>query len=130
MNPLEDVSATQLDYDAFSQELLWADTNKGVISVDMIQGGHRRNIAEGFAELSAIAVDWVSRLIYFSDHLEEILGVARLDGRYIKTLQESVAVSSIALDPENGYGNDSASARVCVFDLCLRVFTSINTIYV
>ena len=103
MKSLDDVSATQLDYDASSQEIIWTDAKKGVISVDKLQGNHRRDLAKGFTtELTAIAVDWVSRLLYFSDQEEKILGVARLDGRYIKILRENVRVSSIALDPENG----------------------------
>lgn len=102
---LTDISdASQLDYDASSQDLIWADTINNVITADGIQGGHRRGLVSGFTDLATVAVDWVSSLLYFSDHTQEIVGVARLDGQYAKILELAgkLDVTSIALDPENG----------------------------
>ena len=102
MGPLVDVSANQLDYDASNQNIFWADETNDVIKVDRIQGGRRRDLLKGFTDVTAVAVDWVSNLLYFSDQTTEIVGVASLDGQYSVILAEGVEVTSLALDPETG----------------------------
>ena len=100
MSPLVDVSAGQLDYDASNRDILWADEINDVIKIDGIQGGHRRDLLKGFTDVTAVAVDWVSNLLYFSDQTTEIVGVASLDGQYCGIIAEGVEVTSLALDPE------------------------------
>jgi hypothetical protein len=99
LGPLEDVSAHQIDYDASNQKIFWADKSDNVIRVRGIQGSPRRDILKGFADLAAVAVDWVSNLLYFSDQMTGIVGVASLDGQYSVTIAEGIEVTSLALDP-------------------------------
>ena len=99
---VSDASISRVDYDAVNQEIIWADTRSQAIYADDIHGGRRRIVARGFTNLWALAVDWVGRQVYFSDHDEEFIGVATLDGRYATIVIQGVDVTSIALDPERG----------------------------
>jgi hypothetical protein len=120
LGPLEDVSAHQIDYDASNQKIFWADKSDNVIRVRGIQGSPRRDILKGFADLAAVAVDWVSNLLYFSDQMTGIVGVASLDGQYSVTIAEGIEVTSLALDPgtssiywiDKKYNNSSDKARI------------------
>lgn len=103
LSPLKGISdAAQVDYDASAEEVIWADTQNNVIVAEGLRGGHRRTIVRGFTELQSLAVDWIGKMVYFSDHDKEFVGVASLDGRYAKIVQEVVDATSMAVDPANG----------------------------
>ena len=102
MSPLVNVSASRLDYDASNQNIFWTDEMNDAIKVDGIQGGRRRDLLKGFTDVTAVAVDWVSNLLYFSDKTTEIVGVGSLDGQYSVIIAEGVEVTYLALDSEAG----------------------------
>ena len=96
--------AVSVDYDARTQQVYWTDTASDTISVEGLQGDDRRQLVRGLTHPSGLAVDWVSHLLYFTDEESAVVGVARLDGRYVTTLIDNDLVSprSIAVDPQNG----------------------------
>lgn len=105
LSPLVNVSfATAVDYDAWTQQIYWTDAIHDAIYVDDLQGGNRSQLVKGLASAHGLAVDWVSRLLYFTDEDLSVVGVASLDGRHVMVLidHDLQLPRPIALDPQQG----------------------------
>ena len=96
-----------VDYDAKTQEIYWTDYFYKTISAEGLQGGGWRQLVRGLSGPAGLAVDWVSNLLYFTDEILEVVGVASSNGRFVMTLFDTdlTRPRSIALDPQNGLEN-------------------------
>ena len=105
-----------LDIDAYDRYVYWIDANertikRSYIPVSKSSLGYTqklssiRNSSRNDHDLSAIAVDWLAKNIYFADNFNRAIKVSTSDGRYTKTLitEHVDEVYSIVVNPILGY---------------------------
>ncbi|XP_059139258.1 prolow-density lipoprotein receptor-related protein 1-like [Physella acuta] len=101
-------NASSLAFDFLEDRLYWTDIKKNVITSGFLNGtGITTVIDSGLSNPFGIAIDWVSRNMYFSSYTEEFgfISVAKLDGAYRKEIYRSTTPSrptSIAIHPSKG----------------------------
>jgi hypothetical protein len=83
--------------------IYWAEITSKWLVTESVGGEEKRWFATTGAE--AVAVDWVSNLLYFTDGFYlKMIGVAKLDGSYAMAIIVGGFTNpvSIAVDPEEG----------------------------
>ena len=96
-------TAYGVDYAAETKEFIWPDAHAGRILVG--NSTHQRTIATGLRLPVDVAYDWISKNVYFTDDLLDIVGVVSFDGDCHITLVKTGLDQprSIVVDPEAGY---------------------------
>ncbi|KAF7273554.1 hypothetical protein GWI33_013751, partial [Rhynchophorus ferrugineus] len=95
------LSSVQLEYYAKNRSLYWADSNSDAVRrVNLTQGPVQTLIDTGLHQLSGLAVDWVSNLLFVS--FGNGIIVSNLDGAYSSVLIENQKVLSVAVYPTIG----------------------------
>uniref|UniRef100_UPI00358E1ABB prolow-density lipoprotein receptor-related protein 1 isoform X2 n=1 Tax=Myxine glutinosa TaxID=7769 RepID=UPI00358E1ABB len=99
-------NVTAVDFDAAEQRLYWADVRTQTIKWAFINGtGVEPIISADLANVQGLAVDWVSRNLYWSsyDSTKKQINVAHLDGSF-KTvvLKDLDRPTSLAVHPTSG----------------------------
>ena len=98
-----DGNAAALDYDAIDGYIYWTNTINGTISRSTLKGG-TKVILSGLVNPEGLAVDWITRNIYYTDDGINIIGMVTFDGNYsIVIINEDLqSPREIAIDPEQG----------------------------
>lgn len=104
--------ASAIDFVAGKDLILWADSDRGMVTSIRRDGTGRKVVVEP-AEvmesvpvdwLAGLAVDWIAENMYWSDPKRGVIQVARLNGsaQHILLSSEVGKPSSLAVDPEKG----------------------------
>ncbi|XP_038049226.1 prolow-density lipoprotein receptor-related protein 1-like [Patiria miniata] len=99
-------SPRAVDYYAAEEYIYYADSNSYVIGRQKIDGtGAERLIEDRVSNCEGIAVDWISKNLYWTDDDLKTVSVARLNGSLRKTIIEGnlTHLRAIVLDPTDGY---------------------------
>ncbi|KAK7103484.1 nidogen-like [Littorina saxatilis] len=96
--------AVAVDTDCAEGHIYFGDAAYGVIRRTTLNGSASQDILTGLGSPEGIAVDFVSRTLYYTDSRLDVVGVALLDGTYRKTLFNTDMVNprAIALDVTRG----------------------------
>ncbi|PVD26094.1 hypothetical protein C0Q70_13762 [Pomacea canaliculata] len=96
--------AVGVDVDCQDGWLYWTDAAYGRINRVYQNGSASDVLVEGLGSPEGIAIDYVSRNIFFTDSKLDTLEVSRLDGSFRKTLFNTDMVNprAIVLDPSQG----------------------------
>ncbi|XP_043910917.1 low-density lipoprotein receptor-related protein 2-like [Protopterus annectens] len=98
------VNIADVDFDALTHRIIWADTSEDMIWTAFRNGTDRKVLFDsGVTQTESIAVDWVGRNIYWLDSVLETIEVSTLDGKYRTVLLSTNITSprSLVLDPRN-----------------------------
>ncbi|XP_048259530.1 nidogen-1-like [Haliotis rufescens] len=96
--------AVGLDTDCSEGFLYWTDVAGGQIRRARYDGTDIQTVLTGLVSPEGVAIDYISRNLYYTDSELDVVGVAKLDGSDQKTLFSSDIVNprSIVLDPRRG----------------------------
>lgn len=96
--------AVAVDTDCQAGHLYWTDAGAGIIRRAFLNGSDVQTLLTGLGSPEGIAVDYVSRNIYYTDSKLDTLGVARFDGTSRKTLYNTDMLNprAIVLDVSRG----------------------------
>ncbi|XP_067681271.1 nidogen-like [Haliotis asinina] len=96
--------AVGLDTDCAEGLLYWTDVAGGQIRRAQYDGTDIQTVLTGLVSPEGIAIDYISRNLYYTDSELDVVGVAKLDGTDQKTLFSSDIINprSIVLDPRRG----------------------------
>ena len=96
-------AAFGIDYDLINKNIYWSEVAFGLIrrvSFDnSFNGSAIETIVTGLSHPEQIAVDWVNRKLYWTDHSRGVIECSDLDGRNIKVIANGVIPQAIAIDP-------------------------------
>ncbi|GFR86359.1 low-density lipoprotein receptor-related protein 6 [Elysia marginata] len=101
---LED--ATAIDFLYEDQSIFWTAANFEIKQINLrTSRSPKTTVSRDLLSLDGLAVDWVSRKLYWSDSETNRIEVSTLDGEFRKVLywEGLDRPGRIALDPENGY---------------------------
>lgn len=106
--PIDEVEhASDVDFHWQKQLLYFTNNEKDIIySVDMFNLSNITPIIHtNLSSPNAIAVDWIANNLYWTNSDNKIIEVAKLDGRYRKTIVKENLVDprSLAVFPRKGY---------------------------
>ena len=98
------VGGAALDIDHRERMIYWSDTSLWTINRMSLTSGEAEVILRDLGQVDALAVEWESGLLYWTDYLYETIEVAKLDGSYRKTLFNSELYNprGIVVDPKTG----------------------------
>ncbi|XP_071823394.1 prolow-density lipoprotein receptor-related protein 1-like isoform X3 [Apostichopus japonicus] len=100
-------NVTSVDHDVVTDHIFWTDTQRRMVGKVNIHTFKVEAVIEGLTNANQVAVDWVSRNIYWILHEEEgsFLYASQVDGSYqVKVNVELTKHShSLVLDPLSGY---------------------------
>jgi hypothetical protein len=98
-------SVVAIDVDMATQTLFWSDKIKHVIKrASLISGVSELVIGGENGVYDGLAVDWVGRLLYWTDVTHKRIEVSRLDGSFRKIIIDKNLEKprAIVLDPQQG----------------------------
>lgn len=98
-------TAVGVSYDCHEQFIYWSDVSSNVINRIRYDGSNYSIVLQNVPSAEGLAVDWISRNIYFTDAVKRTIEVASLDGKHRKVLVDTDLKNprGIALDPRDGY---------------------------
>ena len=98
-------TAVGVSYDCHEKFLYWSDVSGNVINRIRLDGSNYSVVLSNVRSAEGIAVDSISRNLYFTDSEARTIEVASLNGKYRKVLIKSHLSNprGIALDPVDGY---------------------------
>lgn len=98
-------TAVGISYDCHEQFIYWSDVSSNVINRIRYDGSNYSIVLQNVPSAEGLAVDWISRNIYFTDAVKRTIEVASLDGKHRKVLVDTDLKNprGIALDPRDGY---------------------------
>ena len=98
-------TAIGLSYDCHEKYIYWSDVSSNTINWIREDGSNFSVILNNVKSAEGLAVDWISRNIYFNDSESRTIEVASLNGLYRKVLIKSHLTNprGIAVDPIDGY---------------------------
>jgi nidogen (entactin) len=98
-------TAVGLSYDCHEQFIYWSDVSGNLISRIRYDGSNYSVVLQNVKSAEGLAVDWISRNIYFTDAEARTIEVASLSGKYRKVLINTDLKNprGIAVDPIDGY---------------------------
>ena len=92
-----------VDYDLVNRVIYWSEVALGLIrrvSFDnSFNGSAVETIVTGLSRPEQIAVDWVNRKLYWTDHGRRVIERSDLDGRNIELFFNGTYPQAIAIDP-------------------------------
>ncbi|KAL8607394.1 hypothetical protein ACOMHN_024419 [Nucella lapillus] len=96
--------AVAVDMDCVHGEVYWTDAAAGIIRKASLNGSDAQDVLSGLGSPEGIAIDPVSRVLYYTDSRLDVVGAALLDGSYRKTLFNTDMVNprAIVLDTNRG----------------------------
>ncbi|KAL8592230.1 hypothetical protein ACOMHN_030905 [Nucella lapillus] len=96
--------AVAVDMDCVHGEVYWTDAAAGIIRKASLNGSDAQDVLSGLGSPEGIAIDPVSRVLYYTDSRLDVVGAALLDGSYRKTLSNTDMVNprAIVLDTNRG----------------------------
>jgi SHS2 domain-containing protein len=97
-------TAVGLAYDCHEQYLYWSDVSGRIINRIRMDGSNFSNVLSNVSSSEGLAIDWLSRNIFFTDSERRTIEVASLNGQYRKVLIKSHLSNprGIAVDPIDG----------------------------
>ena len=94
---------TGIDYDLVKKVFYWSEILLGLIRRvsfdDRFNGSAVETIVTGLHRPEQIAVDWVHRKLYWTDHRRGVIERSDLDGSNIELLANRIRPQAIAIDP-------------------------------
>lgn len=93
-----------LDADCFTGEIYWADVFHQVIHKSTYNGSMTEIFLSGPGSPEGIAIDWVSRNIYWTDSVKDTIEVANLESKKRKVLINDGLVDPRGIVVHPGYG--------------------------
>jgi len=129
-----------IDYDLVGRMFYWSELNFGMIrrvSFDNgLKGSAVETIVAGLRRPENIAVDWINRKLYFTDHGLLIIARSNLDGTNIEiVVNRDVFPQTVAVDPIHGtlfWINYDAPRRIEKMEmtgLLRRTIAQTNVVY-
>ena len=99
------VSPTAVGFDPVEKVVYYSEGALGIIRRSFFNGTADETIINGVytADRLAIAIDYVTRNIYFTDILRDRIDVATINGMHRTILISTPWPEGIALDLENGF---------------------------
>ena len=92
-----------IEYDLVCKMFYWTEVAFGLIrrvSFDnSFNGSAVETIVTGLSRPEQIAVDWVNRKLYWTDHQRRVIERSDLDGRNIELVAGGIIPQAIAIDP-------------------------------
>ena len=98
-------TAVGLSYDCHEQYVYWSDVSSKRINRVRLDGSDFSVVLEDVKSPEGLAIDWISRNVYFTDSEARTIEVATLNGKkYRKVLIKSNLQNprGIAVDPVDG----------------------------
>lgn len=97
-------TAVAVSYDCHEQFIYWSDVSSNAINRIRADGSNYSVVLNDVKSAEGVAVDWISRNIYFTDSEARTIEVASLNGLHRKVLIKSNLNNprGIALDPIDG----------------------------
>ena len=100
-------SVLGIDYDLVGRMFYWSEVTFGTIHRVSFDNGHNGSAVEtiiaGLSSPEQIAVDWVNRKLYITDHGLRLIARSNLDGTNIElVVNNNILPQSIAVDPIHG----------------------------
>lgn len=97
--------AVAIDVLASEGRLCWSDVRSKTISTSYINGSDSKTIVRKLSVPDGLAIDWIGRLVYFTDAGLNVIGVTDLEGRHtVMVVRENLdKPRAIAVDPAGGY---------------------------
>ena len=96
-------AAFGVEYDLVNKVIYWSEVALGLIrrvSFDnSFNGSAVETIVTGLSRPEQIAVDWVNRKLYWTDHGRYVIERSDLDGRNIELIRDRIIPQAIAIDP-------------------------------
>ena len=96
-------TAFGVEYDLVNRVIYWSEVALGLIrrvSFDnSFNGSAVETIVTGLSRPEQIAVDWVNRKLYWTDHGRYVIECSDLDGRNIELIASGIIPQAIAIDP-------------------------------
>lgn len=93
---------TAVGFDPIERQVYYGQFRPGLILRSPLNGSAPETIINGVYFINRLAIDYVFRIIYFTDTSRDRIDVATLEGKYRKRLISTPAPEDIALDLENG----------------------------
>jgi low density lipoprotein receptor-related protein 5/6 len=93
-----------VDVLAVEKRIFWSDARSKTISTNYVNGTGSKVIVQKLSNPDGLAVDWMARLVFFTDAVLDAIGVTDFEGRHVILLREDLdQPRAIALDPAEGY---------------------------
>ena len=96
--------AVAIDVLAAEERIFWSDGRSKTITTGYFNGTGSKIIVRTLYNPDGLAVDWMARLIYFTDAGLNAIGVTDFEGHHVILLREDLdQPRAIAVDPAEGY---------------------------
>lgn len=97
-------TSVAVSYDCHEQYIYWSDVSSNVINKIRADGSDFSVVLNNVRSAEGLAVDWISRNMYFTDSETKTIEVASLNGLFRKVLIKSNLNNprGIAIDPIDG----------------------------
>ena len=97
-------TSVSVSYDCHEQYIYFSDVSSNVINRIRADGNNYSIVLHNVKSAEGLAIDWISRNLYFTDSETRTIEVASLNGQYRKTLIKSHINNprGIAVDPIDG----------------------------
>ena len=96
-------AAFGIEYDLVNKVIYWSEVALGLIrrvSFDnSFNGSAVETIVTGLSRPEQIAIDWVNRNLYWTDHARKVIERSDLDGRNIELVADGIIPQAIAIHP-------------------------------
>jgi nidogen (entactin) len=98
-------TAVGISYDCNEKFVYWSDVSGNTLNRIRVDGSQMQQLLENVTSAEGLAVDWISKNIYFTDSEAKTVEVASLNGKFRKILIRSNLNNprGIAVDPVDGY---------------------------
>lgn len=98
-------SATRLDFHSDQDLIVWADGNRGTITIIGRDGTNRRVIVKDTEAIEGIAVDWVANNLYWTNPRVNVIEMCRLNGseHFVILASGLEEPGAIAVNPSAGF---------------------------
>ena len=98
-------SATRLDFHSDQDLIVWADGSRGTITTIGRDGTNRQVIVKDSKAIEGIAVDWVSNNLYWTNPIDHVIEVCRLNGseHFVILANGLEEPGAITVDPSSGF---------------------------
>lgn len=97
-------TAVGVAYDCQEDFIYWSDVSGRMISKIKPDGSKMATVLQDVKSAEGLAIDWLSRNVYFTDSVDKTIEVASLNGLYRKVLIKTGLNNprGIAVDPVEG----------------------------